>query len=459
MLRRISTVVAVVAVGSATLVTVPAASAAVGAPESPSITRVVVQPSPVVVPGKEKVTVTFSFDTGGNATTAEAYLRPPAPSVETKIELTRQNLGFGKARWTARTQFDRSAKAGKWNLRVFAKNSGGEKSAFADFEVRQVWETEFQGFAARPREVRSGDPVVLGGTLRVNSEKGWQALAGERVHIAFRPFGGRSWKRIDATRTGRDGRFTERVRATEAGWYRAEYDGSRTTHPAKSDGDVVRVKRRDLDTRIARFGVTPRSVKKGEKVTAAGVLLAEDGRDLERVRGERVDILFLPKGSKRWQRVGADRTDRSGRFAEEFTAEAPGWWRAVFAGGRGLKGSSSRPAFVDVTRAKATTRIAGFDASPEPVRFRRFLKVKGQLQVFDGGREVQSGRRTLKLFFRADGSGEWRLVRTLRTDAVGSFWERVRAHRSGWWRVEFPGDEATEGSVSRADHVRVIRRR
>lgn len=457
MLRRISTVVAVVAVGSTTLVTAPAAASALRAPKAPSITRVVVHPSPVVVPGKKKVTVTFTFETANNATAAEAYIKPPAPSVETKIKLTKRSLGFGKARWTAKTQFDRGAKPGMWNLRVLAKNSGGERSGNEKFEVRQVWETAFAKFDARPKLVRQGDSVRLDGRLRVNSAKGWQALAGERVHIAFRPLNGRSWKRVESTRTGRDGGFGERVRATQSGWYRAEYDGSRTTHSVKSRADRVTVKPRSLDTRISRFDVSPRKVNKGDKVTAAGVLEARDGRRWDGVRGQRVDIMFKAKGSDKWRRVGSDRTDHRGRFDEKFTAEVPGWWRAVFTGGRNLKESGSRSTWVAV-ESKADTRITRFDAYPEPVRFGRYIKFRGKLEVLDGRRWVPLGRQKVKLYFKADGKRKWEFVKNAWTRRDGGFSLTEKGLRSGWWRVVFAGNAKAEEAVARPDHVRVVRR-
>ncbi|TQM74798.1 hypothetical protein FHX40_1482 [Thermopolyspora flexuosa] len=458
MLRRITTVVATVAVGSVTLVTAPAAAATVGAPKAPTITSVVVQPNPVVVPSEKRVTVTFSFVTGNDATEAEAYLKPPAPSVETKITLTKRNLGFGKAQWTATHSFDRSAKPGSWNLRVYAKNSGGDASGNKSFEVRQVWKTAFTNFDARPRLVREGDRIRLDGRLQVETAGGGRkALAGERVHIAFRPLGGRSWVRVDSTRTRRDGGFGEFVRATRSGWYRAEYDGSKTTHPAKSEADRVTVKPRELATRISDFDVAPRSVAAGGKVTVTGRLQAADGRGWDGVRGRRVDIFFQEKGSGEWVRVGSDRTDRFGRFRERITAKAPGWWRAVFDGGRGLKGSESRVVWV-AAESKADTRIVRFDAFPEPVRFGRFLNFRGKLQVLDGKRWVPFDRQKVRLYFKADGRRKWELVKDARTGRDGGFALRERAFRSGWWRVVFAGDARTEEAVARPDHVRVVRR-
>jgi hypothetical protein len=458
MLRRISTVVAAVAVGSVALVTAPAAAATVGAPKAPTITRVVVQPSPVVIPGDKKVTVTFSFVTGNNATAAEAYLKPPGPSVETKIELTKRNLGFGKTQWTAKSQFDRSAKPGTWNLRVYARNAGGDRSGNKTFEVRQVWKTAFANFDARPRAVTKGDRIRLSGALRVETASGWKALAGEKVHIAFRPLGGHSWKRIDTARTGRDGRFDDRVRATRTGWYRAEYDGSKTTHAAKSGADRVTVKPREAATRISGFSVTPSTVEKGKKVTVKGLLQVKDRRGWDELSGRRVDILFQEKGSREWRRVAADRTDRRGRFTARVTATASGWLRAVFGGGRGLKDASSRPARLTVTPPKADTRIDRFDAYPEPARFGKFLNFRGKLLVRDGHRWVPFARQKVLLYFKADGQRKWSFVEDTRTRGDGSFKLRERAFRSGWWRVVFKGDARTDEAVARPDHVRVVRR-
>ncbi len=459
MLRRISTVVAALAVGSTSLIAASAASAAVGAPPAPTITNVSVRPSPVVITGKDKVAVTFSFVTGNNATLAEAYIKPPAPSVESKLNLSKQNLGFGKTRWIARTAFDRGAKPGEWNLRVFAKNSGGDKSDGKTFEVRQVLDTGFVDFNAKPRFVRRGDSVALTGALRVNTPEGWKGLGDADVHIAFRPFGG-SWKRVDRTETGDDGKFSERVRAFRSGWYRAEYDGSKTTHAAKSDSDRVSVRRPSLDTRIVRFDASPDEVKKGEKVSAEGVLLVEDGRRWDGLRGKRVEIQFKAKGEREWSRVGSDRTDRRGRFGEDVTAEASGWFRAVYDGGRGLKDSASRPAFVEVTEQAepAETRIVRFNAYPEPVKFGRFVKFGGKLLVLDGEEWVSFDKQKVHLYFKPIGKRKWEFVRTTWTNDDGRFFLKVKDWKSGWWKVAFAGDDKAEKSEARPDFVRVVRR-
>lgn len=458
MLRRISTIVAALAVGSTSLITASAATAAVGAPPAPTITNVSVSPNPVVITGSRKAAVTFSFVTGNNATEAEAYLKPPAPSVESKLNLTKRNIGPGKVQWTARTDFDRGAKAGGWSLRVTAKNSGGDKSENKTFEVRQVWETGFDGFSARPGQVRRGDTVTLSGTLRVNTPRGWKNLGGEKVHIAFRPFGG-SWQRVDSTVANRDGKFVERVKVFGSGSFRAEYDGSKTTHAAKSREDRVVVKRVSLDTRIARFDVSPSKAEKGQRLSVEGVLLVEEGRGWDGLRGQRVDILFKAKGDRDWRRVASDRTDHRGRFGEKVTAETSGWFRAVFDGGRGLKGSSSRPEWVEVAKAEpADTRIVRFDAYPEPVKFGRFVKVGGKLLILDGDEWVGYGKQKVHLYFKANGKRGWKFVKTAWTSPDGRFFLQAKDWKSGWWKVVFDGNDEAKKSEARPDFVRVVRR-
>ncbi|GIH64295.1 hypothetical protein [Microbispora siamensis] len=134
--------------------------------------------------------------------------------------------------------------------------------------------------------------------------------------------------------------------------------------------------------------------------------------------------------------------------------------------------------------AKAT-RIAGFDATPNPVRKGRGLTLKGTLQVaqcwgdwyyddwdnFSGRRGGDRychdsrnywndwhwlGSQDVKVYFQPSGSGRWQYVDTIETDGDGDFATRVRAWRSGTWAVRFDGNRRLKGSEA-TEYVRVWR--
>jgi len=130
------------------------------------------------------------------------------------------------------------------------------------------------------------------------------------------------------------------------------------------------------------------------------------------------------------------------------------------------------------------TRIAGFDATPEPVRKGRKLTLKGTLQVarcwgdwwysgwndfsgHRGGGHCVDGRtywhdwyrlgwQDLKVYFLPSGSHRWQYVGSVKTDRDGDFATKVRAWRSGTWAVRFDGTYRLKGSQA-TDYVKVWR--
>ena len=130
------------------------------------------------------------------------------------------------------------------------------------------------------------------------------------------------------------------------------------------------------------------------------------------------------------------------------------------------------------------TRIAGFDATPEPVRKGRSLTLKGSLQVAQcwgdwyygwndftgrrGGARFCSdsnnywnswhwlGSQTVKVYFQPSGSHKWQYVNSVKTAGDGDFATKVRAFRSGTWAVRFDGGHGLKGSQA-TDYVKVVR--
>lgn len=106
------------------------------------------------------------------------------------------------------------------------------------------------------------------------------------------------------------------------------------------------------------------------------------------------------------------------------------------------------------------TRFDGsFDASPEPVRKGRQIKVSADLATADWNEGVWAGvDAKVKVQFRADGEKSYRTVKTVKaTD--GHLQVKVTATRSGSWRAQYAGSDTTAASTSNTDHVKVKRGR
>ncbi|WP_084219793.1 GH25 family lysozyme [Spirillospora albida] len=106
-----------------------------------------------------------------------------------------------------------------------------------------------------------------------------------------------------------------------------------------------------------------------------------------------------------------------------------------------------------LARGKAATRIRTMNVSPEPVRKGRVLVVKGTLHRDDTGAPVPGARVTL--VFQKKGATARSSVKTVTTDASGTFRTTVTARLDGTWQVAFGGDGGRVASTSRTDYVNV----
>ncbi|MGN9842393.1 hypothetical protein ACTMTI_30145 [Nonomuraea sp. H19] len=452
MLQRIRVAALAIALGAGALVALAPSAATAAA--APILTRVDISPTPPIDVTKGAVTATFSFATKG-AERAELQLKPPGDvGVGSPLTLT-PNKNGDWTRWTGTKSFD-AANAGKWSWLAVA-HGDGSPSRGGTFEVvvKKVLDTKIVDFDASPGLVDKGDLIRISGRLLADG-KGYD---GQTVSITFRERGSDTYREVTKVTTGRDGWFGATVRAGATGWWRAEFAATAAAKGSVSDADRVGVRRGNLGSRIVRFDAEPEPVDKGGKLTFTGALLVE-GRD--GVPGQRVAIFFKPSGSSRWQYVTSDVTGRHGRFWASTTAESSGWWRAEYAGTRGVNGSVSDADWVKVDQPapppeeKADTRLIKFNAYPEPIKRGKYLKFKGALQIDDEGSwEGYSGR--VALYFKQAGSKKWEYVKTTWSSDSGRLYTKVKAWNSGYWRFVFGGDEDTYGDTSRKDYVRVKR--
>ncbi|HEX4817683.1 MAG TPA: hypothetical protein VFV66_33505 [Nonomuraea sp.] len=454
MLQRIRVAALAVIIGAGAMMALTP-SAATAAPPAPGIARVSISPAPPIDVTTAPVTATFSFFTK-NADKAEFQLKAPGEvSAHTPIALTKGKEFHGWTKWTGTRAFT-STETGTWAWRALAAGAGGSTQSDGTFAVvvKPQVETSIADVDARPDLAHRGDLIKVSGRL-LAAGKGY---AGQTVSITFRARGADAYKAVTTARTGRGGWFAATVRVATTGWWRAEFAATAAAKASVSDADRVDVKRRDLGSEIAGFDARPEPVDKGDRLHFTGALQVERRGG---VAGQRVAIFFKAHGSSRWEYVTSDVTGRHGRFWASATAVASGWWRAEYAGARGVRGSVSAPDWVTVNvpappPAKADTRLIKFNAYPEPIKRGKHLRFWGKLQVDDEGTwEGYAGE--VALFFKPLKSKKWVFVKSFDSSDSGRLFTKARAWKSGHWRFVFKGDDDTNGSGSRTDFVRVKR--
>ncbi|MET8146455.1 hypothetical protein ABZU32_39615 [Sphaerisporangium sp. NPDC005288] len=179
---------------------------------------------------------------------------------------------------------------------------------------------------------------------------------------------------------------------------------------------------------------------------------------------------------KRWDKtIVLDRHDPAGKWLVHVTAT----------GDNGKVAEAHDSFFVKVVQAHPhqgprATRIAGFDASPEPVKKGRKLSLSGKLQTarcygdwwWNGDAYVvgdnrcdadnrwhnwrQLGWKKIGVYFHRAHGGKWEYVDTIETNPDGSFYTKIPAYWSGTWKVVFEGSRGLYGS-SATDYVKVVR--
>ncbi|MFD5516713.1 hypothetical protein [Streptomyces sp. NPDC127066] len=130
------------------------------------------------------------------------------------------------------------------------------------------------------------------------------------------------------------------------GYYRAHFKAGRDSQESYSS--VVHVTR--APTRITDGNASPEPVRKGRTITCKGKLQHYTSGVWKAYAGQKVKILFKPKGSSGWYDMGNATTRADGTFGKGFTASKDGTWVAVllYPNSTHLV-SSGREDYVDVT--------------------------------------------------------------------------------------------------------------
>jgi hypothetical protein len=157
---------------------------------------------------------------------------------------------------------------------------------------------------------------------------------------------------------------------------------------------------------------------------------------------------------KNWNSYTAGRTDSQGGFSFRPVALGDTHWRLILPGHK-VDGyavpSLERQVFVDTkTMSKLTA-----DATPEPVRHRKRLAVRGPLSSYAHGTWTALRRTKVALYFRKRGSKTWTFVGWAKTDKRGHYTVHATAYRDGYWQTRYLGDGDHFKVVSHSDYVNV----
>ncbi|WP_433500652.1 hypothetical protein ACQP1K_10310 [Sphaerimonospora sp. CA-214678] len=212
-------------------------------------------------------------------------------------------------------------------------------------------DSRITGFTASPNPVARGGDLRLGGTLQVADRRHWDGYRGRTVKIMFKADGEHRWQQVATDRTDGSGRFSTKVTAASSGSWRAEYAGDSGVRSATSATIrvTVRVPQPAAATRVIKFGVSPKSVKRGHHVNLRGTL-QRWAHGWKGYGHQKVTVQFKKAGSRHWSSVTTTRTNGSGAFHAKTRVTQSGAWRVVFTGGHGAKRSNSSTAYVTVRR-------------------------------------------------------------------------------------------------------------
>ncbi|WP_143590895.1 hydroxyisourate hydrolase [Thermoactinospora rubra] len=452
MFRRIRAAAVALAVGAGVLALAPTAATAAA---DPDVTKVDVSPASADVTAKA-VEVTFTV-TATDTTRVEFALKAPGDvSVWTPLALSKT----GDNTWKGSKTFDLED-VGTWSYRAIpfkGDAAGSHETGTFTVSVSKKLDTKIVDFDARPDRADKGDTLTVTGRLLFD-RGGWTGRGGQTVTITFRAKGTDAYRHVTKTTTGKHGWFRAHVKAEETGYWRAEFAETAYANGSVSDTDRVDVGSRPRPSRLS-FDAYPEPVTKGDKVNFKGTLQILGRHGWDGHGGLRVAILFKADGSDRWEYVTSATTDGDGDYAARATAVTSGWWRAEFAGVRGVRGTGSDADWVRVVAPapppeKMKSWLVKFNAYPEPVKRGKYLHFKGRLLVHDGSWEGYEAK--VGLYFRPKGSSKWYFVKTTWSNDNGYLHTKAKAWKSGTWRFYFKGDEDAYGDYSRKDYVRVKR--
>ncbi|MEU2624775.1 hypothetical protein ABZ642_42830 [Streptomyces sp. NPDC007157] len=135
-------------------------------------------------------------------------------------------------------------------------------------------------------------------------------------------------------------------------------------------------------------------------------------------------------GKSGWKSLGWFTAKSDGTFNLDAYVSVPkGYWRLYSAGSSDYQSGYSNSVHFNRT----ATRIAGFNAGPEPVRKGHTVTTTGTLQRLSGTKWVAFGKQRVYILFQAKGKKSWTQLGSVKADSHGRFTARFTAKQDGTW--------------------------
>lgn len=157
-------------------------------------------------------------------------------------------------------------------------------------------------------------------------------------------------------------------------------------------------------------------------------------------------------GRTGWRTIGWFTTKSNGTFdLDGYVAVPKGYWRLQSTGS-----SDYQPGYSNSVHFNRTaTRIAGFNAGPEPVRKGHTVTGTGTLQRLSGTKWTAFGGQRVYVLFQARGKKTWTLLGSVRSDSRGRFTARYTAKQDGTWVAVYLASGSYVDAESYHDYVDV----
>ncbi|WP_433243324.1 hypothetical protein [Actinomadura nitritigenes] len=316
--------------------------------------------------------------------------------------------------------------------------------------VKQATETTAQLVSVRP--TRDGADITVHGRVMRRGSAGLVPVSGLSLTVDYQQdaSGAAAAPAVSGDRwptTGADGTFDASFSVTRSGRLVIETPGTFFLTGGSVDLGTVDLSR---TARISGLTYATRPLAYRGSLEVTGTLVG----DLGPIAGAPVFLEFSTD-RKTWTRATYSKgTTAAGGF-DLFTAdertERDGYWRVRYPGDALYKPLVTTPTFIDV---RYGTSIAGFNASPEPVKKGKTLTVKGQLfRQMD--KKLPGPNAPVSIYFQAKGSSKWTQVAVVKTASNGWFSKTFKATQDGTWRASYNGSAAYLASNKPTDYVDV----
>jgi hypothetical protein len=157
-------------------------------------------------------------------------------------------------------------------------------------------------------------------------------------------------------------------------------------------------------------------------------------------------------GRTGWHTLGWFTTKSNGTFdLDGYVAVPKGYWRLQSTGS-----SDYQPGYSNSVHFNRTaTRIAGFNAGPEPVRKGHTVTSTGTLQRLSGTKWTAFSKQRVYILFQARGKKTWTLLGTVKSDSRGRFTAHYTAKQDGTWVAVYLASGSYVDAESYHDYVDV----